>query len=173
MSESSKSPNNDSIYRITKLKENIHLTPKDINKNINDIVLNKLKKKVEGKCIQEGFIRKDSVKVLSRSLGVMNNSNFESGVHYIVVFTAEVCSLNNGQVIEAEVENIDKSQVISYIGNSNDSPVEIYMFKHHHVGNSEFASLSKGDIVKIKVSCSKYDFNDKQIVAIGSYESKS
>ena len=172
MSESPNQKNDNSIYRVTKLRENIYLTPKDINKSINEIILNKLKKKVEGKCIKEGFIRKDSVKILSRSLGVMNNSNFESGVHHTVVFTAEVCSLNNGQIIEAEVENIDKSQVICYIGNTSDSPVEIYMFKHHHVGNSEFAALKKGDIVKIKISCSKYDFNDKQIVAIGLFESK-
>ena len=102
----------------------------------------------------------------------MSNSNFESGVHYAVVYTADVCNLYNGQVIEAEVENIDKSQVICYIGNSDESPVEIYMFKHHHVGNSEFAGLNKGDIVNIKISCSKYDFNDKQIVGIGSFESK-
>lgn len=162
----------ESIYTLTKLKENIHLTPRDINNNINDIILRKLKKKIEGKCIKEGFIRKDSINILSRSLGVMSNSNFESGVHYAVVYTAEVCNLYNGQVIEAEVENIDKSQVICYIGNSDESPVEIYMFKHHHVGNSEFAGLNKGDIVNIKISCSKYDFNDKQIVGIGSFESK-
>ena len=168
----SKEINVDSIYTLTKLKENIHLTPKDINNNINNIILSKLKKKIEGKCIKEGFIRKDSITILSRSLGVMSNSNFESGVHYAVVYTAEVCNLYNGQVIEAEVENIDKSQIICYIGNSSESPVEIYMFKHHHVGNTEFAALNKGDIVRIKISCSKYDFNDKQIVGIGSFESK-
>lgn len=168
----SQSVSNDSIYKLTKLKENIHLSPKDINKNINEIVLNKLKNKIEGKCIKDGFIRKNSITILSRSLGIMNNSNFESGVHYAVVYSAEVCNLYNGQIIEAEVDNIDKSQVICYIGDSNESPVEIYMFKHHHVGNSEFAGLKKGDIVKIKISCSKYDFNDKQIIGIGSFESK-
>ena len=102
----------------------------------------------------------------------MNNSNFDAGIHYVVVYSADVCHLTNGQVIEAEVENIDKSQVICYIGNSNESPIEVYMFKHHHVGNSEFANLSKNDIVKIEIACSKYDFNDTQIVAIGKYISK-
>lgn len=160
------------IFETIKLKENIYLNSSDINHNICNIILNKLRKKVEGKCIKEGFIRRNSVNVLSRSLGVMNNSNFDSGVHYVVVYSADVCNLTNGQVIEAEVENIDKSQVICYIGNSNESPIEIYMFKHHHVGNTEFANLSKNDIVKIEIACSKYDFNDTQIVAIGKYISK-
>ena len=160
------------IFETIKLKENIYLNSSDINHNISNIILNKLRKKVEGKCIKEGFIRRNSVNVLSRSLGVMNNSNFDSGVHYVVVYSADVCNLTNGQVIEAEVENIDKSQVICYIGNSNESPIEIYMFKHHHVGNTEFANLSKNDIVKIEIACSKYDFNDTQIVAIGKYISK-
>ena len=110
----SQSVSNDSIYKLTKLKENIHLSPKDINKNINEIVLNKLKNKIEGKCIKDGFIRKNSITILSRSLGNMNNSNFESGVHYAVVYSAEVCNLYNGQIIEAEVDNIDKSQVFAY-----------------------------------------------------------
>ena len=161
-----------SIFETIKLKENIYLNSSDINHNINNIILNKLKKKVEGKCIKEGYIRKNSVKILSRSLGVMNNSNFDSGVHYVVLYSADVCNLTNGQVIEAEVDNIDKSQVICYLGNSYDSPIEVYMFKHHHVGNSEFANLNKNDIVKIEISCSKYDFNDTQIVAIGKYISK-
>lgn len=160
------------IFETIKLKENIYLNSSDINHNISNIILNKLRKKVEGKCIKEGFIRRNSVNVLSRSLGVMNNSNFDSGVHYVVVYSADVCNLTNGQVIEAEVENIDKSQIICYIGNSNESPIEIYMFKHHHVGNIEFANLSKNDIVKIEIACSKYDFNDTQIVAIGKYISK-
>ena len=42
----SKEINVDSIYTLTKLKENIHLTPKDINNNINNIILSKLKKKI-------------------------------------------------------------------------------------------------------------------------------
>ena len=162
----------DSIFQKVKLRENIYLTSSDINHNIESIIVNKLRKKIEGKCIKEGYIRKNSIAILSRSLGVMNNSNFEAGVHYVVVFSADVCHLSNGQMIEAEIENIDKSQVICYIGNPKESPIEIYMFKHHHVGNAEFANLNNHDIVNIKIACSKYDFNDTQIVAIGNYVSK-
>ena len=46
----------ESIYTLTKLKENIHLTPRDINNNINDIILRKLKKR-----LKESVLRKVSL----------------------------------------------------------------------------------------------------------------
>ena len=44
------------IFETIKLKENIYLNSSDINHNISNIILNKLRKKVEGKCIKNGYV---------------------------------------------------------------------------------------------------------------------
>ena len=132
------------LYKTIMLEEYIYLKPMDLNNKIDDIILVKLKKKIEGKCIKVGYVSPDSVKILTRSLGIINNSNFDGITMYKVRFTVNVCNPAIGQIIQCNVFNIDKSQVICYIDNPDTSPLEIYLFKHHHVGNVDFANLKNG-----------------------------
>jgi hypothetical protein len=53
------------------------------------------------------------------------------------------------------------------------SPVEIYLFKHHHVGNVEFSMLKEGDIVNVKIAGSKFKYRDTQIIAIAQFLDKA
>lgn len=160
------------IFERIILEENINLTSKDTNYNINDIITKKLAKKVEGKCIKEGYIKKDSIEIVNRSLGVLINSNFDSTVNYVVKYSADVCMLSNNQIIECEIFSIDKSQIICYVGEKSNSPVEIYLFKHHHVGNVDFINLRKEDTIKVKIIGTKYEFKDTQIIAIAEFLEK-
>jgi len=114
----------------------------------------------------------DSVKILSRSLGMINNANFEGITTYKVKYRADVCNPAIGQIIQCTVGNIDKSQVICYIDSPDKSPVEIYLFKHHHVGNVEFSLLKDGDIINVKVAGNKYEYRDTQIIAIAQFLDK-
>jgi len=45
---------NHDIYKSIILNEYVYLLPKDLNKKIDDIILLKLKSKVEGRCIKPG-----------------------------------------------------------------------------------------------------------------------
>lgn len=161
------------LYKNILLDEYIYLKPMDLNKKIDDIIMAKLKKKVEGKCIKVGFVMIDSIKILFRSPGMLNNANFDGITTYKVKYTADICNPVIGQVIQCQVGNIDKSQTICYIDNPEKSPLEIYLFKHHHVGNVEFNTLKKGDIINVKIGGSKWEYKDKQIIAIAQFVNSS
>ena len=165
-----KSFKNDNLFNNILLEEYIYLKPSDINMKIDDIILAKLKKKVEGKCLKVGYILKNSIDIQSRSMGVLNNASFDGRTTYKVKYTANVCNPVVGQIIQCRVDNIDKSQVICYIDEPiENSPLEIYLFKHHHVGNAEFGALNKGDIITVKIGGSKWEYRDIQINTIAQF----
>jgi hypothetical protein len=114
----------------------------------------------------------NSVKIVMRSLGIINNANFDGITTYKIKYTANVCNPTINQIIQCNVGNIDKSQVICYIDEKSDnSPIEIYLFKHNHVGNVIFASLKEGDIINVKIGGSKWEFKDTQINSIAEFVS--
>jgi hypothetical protein len=163
---------NKELYKTIVKEDYIYLKPTDLNFKIDNIILSKLKKKIEGKCIKEGYIIPDSVIIQTRTLGMINNASFDGMTTYKVTFTCNICNPVNGQMIRCKVGNIDKSQVICYIDKPETSPIEIYLFKHTHVGNVEFASLKEGDIINVKIGGSKWEYKDTQINSIAQFISK-
>ena len=103
---------NKDLYCNIVLDEYIYLRPIDLNNKIDDIILDKLKRKVEGRCLKVGYVIPNSVNIKTRSLGMINNASFDGMTTYKITFTADVCNPVIGQLIECEVGNIDKSQVI-------------------------------------------------------------
>ena len=159
--------NPDDIYQSKILEENINLAPRDTNYNINEIIKKKLSDKVEGKCVKEGYVRPGSVEIISRTSGHLINSNFTGTINYVIKFKADVCILSDNQIVTCEVFNVDKSSVICYVGDPLISPVEIYLYKQHHVGNIDYINLKPENVVKIKIVKSRFEFKYTQIRAIG------
>ena len=162
---------NKDLYKTLVLTEYIYLRSVDLNFKIDDIILSKLKQKVEGKCIKVGYILRDTIKIQSRSLGKINNASFDGMTTFNVIFTCDICNPVIGQIVQCKVGNIDKSQIICYIDEYTVSPVEIYLFRQHHVGNTEFASLKINDFVNVKICGSKWGYKDTQINSIAQYVS--
>ena len=100
---------------------------------------------------------------------MINNASFDGMTTYKITFTCNVCNPVINQIIQCKVGNIDKSQVICYIGEPEASPVEVYLFKHHHVGNPEFIALKNNDIINVKIGGSKWEYNDTCINSIAQF----
>ena len=160
---------NEELYKNVVLNEYIYLRPVDLNFKIDDIILSKLKMKVEGKCIKAGYIMKNTINIQSRSLGKINNASFDGMTTFNVIFTCDICNPVIGQIIQCKVGNIDKSQFMCYIDEYELSPIEIYLFRQHHVGNEEVSSLKIGDIINVKICGSKWGYKDTQINSIAQY----
>lgn len=167
--EKSSNKVNEDLYKTIVLSEYIYLKPTDLNFKIDDIILNKLKRKIEGKCLKVGYIMPNTIEIQTRSLGMINNASFDGMTTYKITFTCNVCNPVINQIIQCKVGNIDKSQVICYIGEPEVSPVEVYLFKHHHVGNPEFIALKNNDIINVKIGGSKWEYNDTCINSIAQF----
>lgn len=154
------------IYHSRILSENIQLMPKFLNTyDLDKVIIETLKKKVEGKCISDGYIKQDSVQIVSRSMGCMENHIFNGSVSYFIKYKADICSPATGQIIECYVDTNDETNSVCYVGDETTSPVEIYLFRENYVGNAEYASLKEGDRIAVRILKTQIEFgNDKILV---------
>ena len=58
----------DELFNEFLLTEKIIIEPKDLNHLINKTLEEKLKEKIEEKCISEGFVKKDSIQIVKKGL---------------------------------------------------------------------------------------------------------
>ena len=72
------------IYKESIFSTNIQLRPNEYNQSINETLLEKLKKKVEGKCDKNGFIKPDSAGLFSNP-NLMVTVPLKFGIKYLVV----------------------------------------------------------------------------------------
>ena len=161
-----------SLYHKEILDKTLFIKPKDINKNINDIIQKTLENTVEGVCVKEGFIKSNSSRIIARTEGKMNVATFDGNIIYNVKYEVDICNPMEEQVIECIVADNNKSIVSAYIEDVEKSPLNIILARQHHTGNKEFISLKNGDVVRIKIISKLFEYLDKQILVIGQFLNK-
>ena len=111
----------------------------------------------------------NTIKIIMRSSGIINNATFDGITIYKVKFSVDICNPLIGQVIQCIVGNINKSHIICYINTLETSPLEIYLFKNHHLNNNDFLQLKNDNIINVKIAGSTLKYKDKQIITIAQY----
>ena len=97
------------------LQTNLNIESKDLNKDINNVIISKLKEKYEGLCSENGYILHDSIELINRKLGTINTINNVSNISYIVNYSADIIYPSEGDIIEITVDRINKMGVLGYI----------------------------------------------------------
>ena len=93
------------IYNNNILTTKVKLKPNEINKNYQKYLIEKLKKNYESFYTKFGLIKKDSIEILSISLGQLEQNGLEGNVVYYVKFKALVCNPVIGNTILCTVVN--------------------------------------------------------------------
>ena len=155
------------IYHKNVIEYTTSIVPKEINKNINITLTRKLRDDLEGKCIKEGYVKRESIKILSRSLGEVLLSHCNGTILYHIKFQADICNPMEGMIIKSRIININKMGALAEIIGEEISPVAILIAKQHHIDNTNFENLKKGDDVDVKVLGKRFEYGDNQISIIG------
>lgn len=153
-------------------EEQVSLSPSDFSKqitSINDILLNKIKDKLENKCSRNGYVLPNSLKILSRSLGKASNGRFVGDYVFYVQLQGNVLNPPDGIVIEGEV--VSKNKMGIYLNYKN--AIRVIVPRDLHIGNEEFDSVNVGDVIKVEVKKSRFQVNDETILSVGVFSGKS
>jgi DNA-directed RNA polymerase subunit E'/Rpb7 len=156
------------MEQIAVFEEKVVLSPNDFRKNITSFdgeILQKLKEKLEGKCSQHGFVKKDSLELLSRSLGVAEKGRFTSEFIYYCKTQGIVYNPPDGYQVEGEVMRKNKMGLYVIL----DDAIRIMIPRDLHLGNDEFDSIEIGDKILIEIKKSRYQVNDTHILSIGQF----
>lgn len=152
------------------LNVSLGISADEVNNNIENILLFKLKRQLEGKCIREGLVLPGSVEIISRSAGIAQLSHFNANFIYHIKYSAKICNPLEGDIIEAEITNINKMGVLAKAGEGDPAPISILLAKQHHMNNEQFEKLREGYNIKVKILGKRFDSGESHISIIGMLE---
>ncbi|MAR51380.1 MAG: hypothetical protein CML42_09670 [Rhodobacteraceae bacterium] len=139
-----------------------------IGSNLKEILVTKLINSLEGKCVNEGYIKKQSINVLSYSSGVIENNN----VVFDVILQAMICKPVEGITIKCNVKNVTKAGIRATYGSEAESPVIVFVARDHNYKKPEFSNIKINDEIIIRVIGTRYELNDKYISIIAELVTK-
>jgi len=152
------------VYIKSLLTKKVIVNINEIGQNIKQILENKVTTVLEGKCIAEGFIKPNSVKIISYSSGNVNGEKIE----YIVVFDCMICHPVEGMLIECTSKTITKAGIHAQVIDANGvMPLTIFIARDHHNKDNHFNSIKENMQIMVKVIGIRYELNDPYICAIG------
>ena len=101
------------LYNTFQLNDKIVLFPHQLKNNLDMLLEDILKKQVGNKCTKEGYIKKNSVEIIRRSIGKMNSSFLDGSITYYITYKADVCNPKRGEIINVEIVDINKMGVLA------------------------------------------------------------
>ena len=116
---------------------------------------------IEGKCRKEGYIRPNSIKVVSYSTGLLAADN----VIYDVVYSADVCYPCEDMIIKCKIVNITKIGIRAIISEIH-NPIVLFISREHNA-TKNFEDYDEGNVINIKVIGHRFELNDEYISVIG------
>ena len=161
--------NFDDIFTKKILMRNIYIKANQFNKNIDKNLTDILNNEVSGYCIEEGYVKPNSCKILLKSEGNVNISNFKGTIYYTVRYEALICNPQEGQKIKCFVSDVNKTNIRGYVISLEESPLNIFLPKQHNIGNDEYMQIKEGDLINILITNKKFEYLDKEILVIANF----
>lgn len=150
------------IYSNCQLSTQLMLPFSGVGKNIVETLENMLIKQYEGKCIVEGYIKPNSIKIITYSSGIIKNSN----IIFNVVYNCKVCYPVAGMKLDCVAENITKAGIRGESKDEQPSPFIVYISRDHYYNNEYFNTINKGDKFTARVIAQRFELYDKWISII-------
>ena len=111
----------------------------------------------------EGFIRPNSVKIISYSAGNVNGDKIE----FQTVFECMICHPVEGMLIECQVKTITKAGIHAEVVDENGVvPITVFVARDHHLLEHAFAEVKETDKITVRVLGVRFELNDPYICVI-------
>lgn len=149
------------IYSKVMLSDKLNINFKNINSDIFNTLEKLIKEKVEGICINEGYVKYNSVNLVSYSSGELYANN----VSFDVIYECLVANTVDSMIFDCIVKSITKVGIRAEI-NEEVSPFVIFIARDHHFENELFSKINVNDIINVRVLGQRYELNNKFISVI-------
>ena len=150
-------------------EEQVSLTPIDFKrviKSIDAILLEKLRARIENKCSRHGYVIPNTLKILSRSMGMVERGRFTGNIIFRVQAEGGVINPSDGVILKGDV--IRKNKMGLYV-NYRDA-IRVIVPRDMSIGDREFEDVQIGDIVNVEIKKSRFQVNDEYILSVGSFQ---
>jgi DNA-directed RNA polymerase subunit E'/Rpb7 len=152
------------IYSKGIITEKCVLSINEIGQNLKQILEEKIKHKLEGKCGKDGFCKPNSVRIITYSSGLIHHG---SHIQFTIVLEAMFAFPVEGMLINAVANNITKAGIKASIPSEGDSPIIIFISRDHFNFDEYFQSIKEGEDIIVRVIGQRFELNDPFISVIG------
>jgi|TARA_Y100000389_G_C17469870_1_gene529367 DNA-directed RNA polymerase subunit E'/Rpb7 len=156
------------LFTPIKFTTNIYLKPCELTSDYENLLLKKIVDKMEGSCTKFGYIKKNSLKIVKRSIGNIIKQHFNGNILFDLQCIAEICNPINGTIVKCIIKNKNSMGLLAQ-GYYNDEPIlEIIIPKISAGIMSEINLdiLSIGQEILVEVCGKKFNLYDKSISII-------
>ena len=149
--------------------------------NIEEILLEKLSARLEGKCSLHGYVVPGSLNYVSRSMGYVENGRFTGDIVYHIQAEGTVLYPPDGTVVQARVEKMNQMGMFAvYEVKNAKNPesdtypaIKVILPRDLHTGDDplaeKFNSVEAGDYVELEIKKSRFQVNDEFILCVGDF----
>ena len=149
------------LYNQILITQTVPVHINNIGDNIKETLEKAISSKIEGKCIVDGYIKPNTVDIITFSSGLIKGEY----VIFEVVFQCLVCSPVEGMHIKCIAKNINKAGIRAEV-NEKMSPVVIFIARDHNYTSPMFSQVKENDEIKVRVIGQRFELNDKYISII-------
>lgn len=157
------------MFMPIKFNTTIQLTPFELNNNFDDTIMTKLKKTLENICSKHGFIKKDSIKIIKRSMGYFKEHHFNGNIAFNLSCIAEICNPSQDSIIICTVKAKNTLGLLAEGIYDNVAILEVIIPKVSCGIQSEINidTINIGDEIKVQVCGKKFILYDTKISIVG------
>ncbi len=154
---------NKGVFMPCEITKTIVLPINSIGKNLHTTIETTISKMIGGKCIVEGYVKPNSIKIITYSSGTIKGEN----VIFDVVFVCDVCYPVSGMLLNCIAKNITKAGIRAESSEENPSPFVLFIARDHFYSSEHFNSIQENDKFVARVIAQRFELNDKYISIIG------
>ena len=146
------------IYFHTQINRRVSLNPRFLNVDFVKYIEKIVKNNVEGRCIREGYVVPGTTIVLERSMGNLNNNQFNGNIIYDVKIGVKICNIPVNSVVKAPIIKMNKLGLLAELG-----PLMIIVPKEIHSNKDAFKDIKIGDEIELLIIGKTFELNSKKI----------
>tara|TARA_Y100000992_G_scaffold302444_1_gene276639 strand:+ start:21351 stop:21842 length:492 start_codon:yes stop_codon:yes gene_type:complete len=136
---------------------------KDLSNDLYNLLQNNLSNILEGKCNNNGLIKKNSVKIITHSSGELIGNKIQFDIIYESLLTNPI----ENMIIECKISSVTKVGIRAILNNDDSNPYVVFLSRDHHYNNKLFSEKNIGDIINVKVLGKRFELYDENISIIG------
>ena len=157
------------IYMKNILTRKVFIDFSMIGSNLKELLTNKLRMDLEGKCSKEGYIKKKSIKIIKHSSGIMQDNH----IIYDISFECLVCHPVQGMKIKCKIKNITRAGIRAVYYKEDETPIVVFITREHNFKKDNYSNLKEDDIIVAKTIGIRYQLNDENIAIIAELQSQN
>ena len=154
-------------YFISHISERVNLTANQLDNNLDISLATALKRKLEGRCCRFGYVRPNSVVIVSRTLGEVEGCHFNGAVTFRVEAVADICRPAAGDRLFCEIENINRLGLLAKAGENKEVHVYAVIHQYDNAVFFEDPRLKELANIVVEVVGTKYKLNDATLMVLG------